>query len=46
LAAKLESTPGKITRPPLIGEHTDEVLAAHGYTAEDLKRLRTNGTIA
>src|SRR5580700_2686548 len=46
LAAKLESTPGKITRPPLVGEHTDEVLAAHGYTAEDLKRLRTNGTIA
>jgi CoA:oxalate CoA-transferase len=46
LAAKLESTPGKITRPPLVGEHTDEVLAAHGYTQDDLKRLRTNGTIA
>ena len=46
LAAKLESTPGKITRPPLVGEHTDEVLAAHGYTPEDLKRLRANGTIA
>jgi hypothetical protein len=27
-------------------EHADEVLAAHGYTREDLKRLRTNGTIA
>ena len=46
LAAKLESTPGKITRPPLVGEHTDEVLAANGYTPEDLKRLRANGTIA
>ena len=46
LAAKLELTPGKITRPPLVGEHTDEVLAAHGYTPEDLKRLRANGTIA
>jgi crotonobetainyl-CoA:carnitine CoA-transferase CaiB-like acyl-CoA transferase len=46
LAAKLESTPGKVTRPPLVGEHTDEVLAAHGYTPEDLKRLRANGTIA
>jgi crotonobetainyl-CoA:carnitine CoA-transferase CaiB-like acyl-CoA transferase len=46
LAAKLESTPGKITRPPLVGEHTDEVLAAHGYSEEDLQRLRVNGTIA
>lgn len=46
LAAKLEATPGKITRPPLIGEHTDEVLAAHGYSADDLKRLRAGGVIA
>jgi crotonobetainyl-CoA:carnitine CoA-transferase CaiB-like acyl-CoA transferase len=46
LAAKLESTPGKITRPPLAGEHTDEVLAANGYSAADLKRLRTSGVIA
>jgi crotonobetainyl-CoA:carnitine CoA-transferase CaiB-like acyl-CoA transferase len=46
LAAKLESTPGKITRPPLVGEHTDEVLAAHGYSAADLHRLRTAGVIA
>ncbi len=46
LAAKLEATPGKITRPPLVGEHTDEVLAAHGYSMDELKRLRTSGTIA
>ncbi len=46
LAAKLESTPGKVTRPPLVGEHTDEVLAAHGYSADELKRLRATGTIA
>jgi CoA:oxalate CoA-transferase len=46
LAAKLEATPGKITRPPLVGEHTDEVLTAHGYSAEDLKRLRDSGVIA
>lgn len=45
LAAKLEMTPGKITRPPLVGEHTDEVLASHGYTPEDLKRLRAAGVI-
>src|SRR5246127_1693291 len=46
LATKLESTPGKITRPPLVGEHTDEILAAHGYSAEDMERLRTTGVIA
>ncbi len=46
LAAKLESTPGTITRPPLVGEHTDEILTAFGYTPADLKRLRTSGTIA
>src|SRR6202166_4413603 len=40
LAAKLEATPGKVTRPPLVGEHTNEVLAAHGYSGEELKRLR------
>ncbi len=46
LAAKLADTPGKITRPPLAGEHTDQVLAAHGFSADELKRLRTSGTIA
>jgi crotonobetainyl-CoA:carnitine CoA-transferase CaiB-like acyl-CoA transferase len=46
LAAKLETTPGKITRPPLVGEHTDEILAAHGYSREDVKRLRASGVIA
>jgi CoA:oxalate CoA-transferase len=46
LAAKLYSTPGNITRPPLVGEHTDEVLAAHGYALDDLKRLRSAGVIA
>jgi len=46
LAAKLEETPGKVTRPPLVGEHTNEVLAAHGYSTEELKRLRESGVIA
>src|ERR1700675_4391502 len=46
LAAKLEATPGKVTRPPLVGEHTDEVLTAHGYSVEDLTRLRASGVIA
>src|SRR5713101_1795153 len=46
LAAKLEATPGRVRRPPLVGEHTDEVLAAHGYSAEDLKKMRAAGVIA
>jgi crotonobetainyl-CoA:carnitine CoA-transferase CaiB-like acyl-CoA transferase len=46
LAVKLADTPGKITRPPLPGEHTDEVLLAHGYSADDLARLRASGAVA
>ncbi len=46
LAVKLGETPGKITRPPLAGEHTDEVLLAHGYSGEELARLRAHGAIA
>ncbi len=46
LAVKLAETPGKITRPPLAGEHTDEVLLAHGYSRDELARLREDGVIA
>ena len=45
LGVKLSETPGSIARPPLLGEHTDEVLAAYGYKAEDLERLRAVGAI-
>lgn len=40
LGVKLSDTPGQITRPPLVGEHTAEVLAARGFSAEELSRLR------
>lgn len=41
LPIKLSSTPGAIRRvPPLLGEHTDEVLREVGYTPEDIVRLR------
>jgi CoA:oxalate CoA-transferase len=46
LAVKLADTPGKITRPPLVGEHTDEVLRAHGYSADEIAKLRTDNVIA
>jgi len=40
LGVKLSESPGSITRPPLVGEHTAEVLAARGFSAEELARLR------
>ncbi len=46
LAVKLAATPGRVTRPPLVGEHTDEVLAAHGLSAADIGRLREAHVIA
>ncbi len=45
LAAKLSATPGRVTRPPLLGEHTDEVLASHGYGAGEIAQLREAGVI-
>ena len=40
LGVKLCETPGQITRPPLVGEHTGEVLRAHGFTDEEIAHLR------
>jgi crotonobetainyl-CoA:carnitine CoA-transferase CaiB-like acyl-CoA transferase len=41
-----ESTPGTIrTAPPLLGEHTDEVLAEAGLSAAELAALRRDGVI-
>jgi CoA:oxalate CoA-transferase len=41
LSAKLEKTPGGIdTPPPRLSAHTNEILGALGYSADDLKRLK------
>jgi CoA:oxalate CoA-transferase len=41
LPAKLSRTPGAITRrPPLLGEHTDEVLSECGFDPAELDYLR------
>ncbi|MDR3538765.1 MAG: formyl-CoA transferase [Acetobacteraceae bacterium] len=41
---KLSDSPAEITRPPLLGEHTDALLAALcGVEADDLARLHKTG---
>jgi crotonobetainyl-CoA:carnitine CoA-transferase CaiB-like acyl-CoA transferase len=40
------ATPGHIrTAPPLLGEHTDEVLAELGLAADEIARLRTDAVL-
>lgn len=40
------ATPGSIrTAPPLLGEHTDEILAATGHDAETIADLRARGIV-
>jgi len=31
--------------PPILGEHTDEILGEAGYTPEEIERLRRDGII-
>jgi glutaryl-CoA transferase len=46
LPFSLSSTPASIRRPPpMLGEHTNEVLAELGYGVDDIARLRTSGSI-
>jgi formyl-CoA transferase len=43
---KLSATPGKTNWVgPELGQHTDEILAALGRSAEDIARLRSDGVI-
>ena len=43
-AVKLSGTPQQVRRhPPLLGEHTDEVLAEAGMGAQEIARLRAEG---
>jgi glutaryl-CoA transferase len=43
---RLSATPASIrTAPPMLGEHTDRILAELGYTPPDIERLRSTGII-
>ncbi len=42
---KLSDSPTEVTRSPLLGEHTDEVLNLLGYSTQDIAQLRTERVI-
>ena len=44
---KLSRTPGSARAPgPVLGEHTDEVLAAAGYSEDEIGALKESGAVA
>jgi crotonobetainyl-CoA:carnitine CoA-transferase CaiB-like acyl-CoA transferase len=46
LPVKLSGTPGRITRrPPLLGEHTDEVLREAGFAEDEIAVWRASGVL-
>jgi len=46
VAIKLSDTPGKVrSLPPLLGEHTSEILIGLGYSKQRIKQLRREGII-
>jgi crotonobetainyl-CoA:carnitine CoA-transferase CaiB-like acyl-CoA transferase len=47
LPVKFSDTPGKVrTGAPVYGQHTREVLRAHGFTAPEIEALFAEGAIA
>jgi len=43
---KFADTPGRPPAPsPVFGQHSDEILAAYGFSAQDIAALRERGII-
>ncbi len=46
-AVKMQGTPQQVRRhPPLLGEHTQEVLEQVGFTSAQIESLRAQGAFA
>ncbi len=44
---RLSASPAQIrSMPPRLGQHTDEVLAEHGYSKEEIAQLRADGVLS
>jgi formyl-CoA transferase len=43
---KLSASPSEVKRSPLLGEHTEEVLAELGYSLDDVRKLAEVGATA
>lgn len=42
-----ESTPGARTPPPILGQHTDEILGSYlGLSSEEIKGLKSQGVVS
>jgi formyl-CoA transferase len=42
---KMSDSPTEVTRSPLLGEHTDQVLAQLGFSAAEVAQLRSEGAV-
>jgi len=42
---KMSDSPSEVTRSPLLGEHTEEVLVELGYTKDQIATLRAEGAV-
>ena len=46
MLVELSDTPGQIeTAPPLLGEHTDDVLRDLGYSDEEIRQFHDLGVV-